>query len=210
MLCLYNRLNGPSFQFTLCGRSMPCILSIVPGFSTPLCVQCFLCLFFLRVPWQGPPKRAVSMWRTKPYAVHCCACDRNCSFGNACLNFDKWEKAFGIIPHVPYSSPPFGLCLPQQCTLPLYADPRHSLAQGWTCTNLWHAINLAANKIEHLSPSKIQLGAVRESTNRDWQEKRMGGCYARTVVANENWLILLPQPFFSQHSLPKHHLWARI
>lgn len=76
----------------------------------------------------------------------------------------------------------------QRCSLLLLVDPSQISAQGWTCINLWHAINLAANKTEHRSQNKIQLRALRE------HRKRGMGVLGPDCFQAETCFIPPPQP----------------
>lgn len=106
------------------------------------------------------------------------------------------------------------LCLPRAgCFLQLWADPGRLSVRGQTCTNLWRAISLTANKIEHSSANKMPFGATREPeadtggtarARRGLGEQTQGG-QSFTVATSKNQIILLHQPLFPL-SLPKHHL----
>lgn len=77
-LCLYMRLNGQPFHYTLCCKAMRCIAPLVPDDSSPLCIYftvlyLLVCLGVLWFTWTFP-RELSAFWRQTVCSPLWCLC----------------------------------------------------------------------------------------------------------------------------------------
>lgn len=160
----------------LCCKAMRSIAPLVPDDSSPLCIYftvlyLLVCLGVLWFTWTFP-RELSAFWRQTVCSPLWCLCreliPQEQLWWEQILINGRMPLVFYLMCHISVNlsiwfSPFFclsGCCntVVSSCRLTLW----RSSAQGQTCTNLWRAINLAVNKIEHCSQSKIKLAAKRK------------------------------------------------